>query len=176
MRQRAACVAVAHAGAALATAVVLVAGVARADAIMAPPPDCPPGSHGESSHTDTICSPTDCTTDAECTGPGTGTDAEVCTPALGLCIESRTRAMGGLLPPDMAGRMVTYDVASTSCSTPADCPAGTTCVIASRCARRTALAFARHALGCRASSGRGGALLPLLAALAVAVRGLWRRA
>lgn len=138
---------------ALVVLACLAPAVVRADAIMGPPEDCPRGSRGESSHTDTICAPSTCVVDADCDS-GTGTDALVCTADVGLCIESRTRMPGGLMPLGVEVTPVTYDVASTGCTTDADCTAGTHCVVASRCAQRTATEFVRHTLGCSAHRGR----------------------
>jgi hypothetical protein len=157
---------------ALVVLVLFVPGLASADAIMGPPEDCPRGSRGESSHTDTICAPSTCVVDGDC-GGGTGTDALVCAANVGLCIESRTRMPGGLRPPGVEATPVTYDVASTSCSTDADCAAGTHCVVASRCAQRTATEFVRHTLGCTAQRGGTGMRVVVVAIATATVGTLW---
>lgn len=133
-----------------------VPSAANADAIDAPPDDCPRGSTGTSSHTDTYCMPSSCTASANCTAPSDiGTERElVCTPSVGLCIETRTAMPGGRFPDGVVPSPITYDVAHGACTTDADCTTPAHCVVMSRCTPRTATEFVTRALGC--SVGRPG--------------------
>ena len=158
-----------------ACALAAAGGVAHADAIEGPPEDCPAGSTGTSSHTDTYCMPSSCPDDAFCTAPSDrGTERELfCTANVGLCIESRTAMPGGRFPDGVAPTPITYEVARAACTTDADCTAPAHCVVTSRCTPRTALQFVSGAFGCaatRAGSPRSSPTAGLaLASAAVAV-------
>ena len=133
----------------LVSSVVAVSGgIAHADAIDSPPEDCPRGSTGTSSHTDTYCMPSSCIASTDCTPPSDiGTERElVCSPSVGLCLETRTAIPGGRFPDDIVPGPISYDVAHGACTTDTDCVAPAHCVVMSRCTRRTATEFVTRAL------------------------------
>lgn len=139
-------------------ALAATSNAARADAVMPPPDDCARGSTGTTSHTDTYCMPSACTTSIDCNAPSDlGTERELaCTPSVGLCIETRSAIPGGRFPAGIVPGRVSYDVAHGACTTDADCAAPAHCVATSRCTARTTTEFVTRALGCTAP--RAGAL------------------
>jgi hypothetical protein len=71
----------------LVTTAMATSGAARADEVMPPPQNCPPGAQGESSHQGEWCQPHRCTGEAQCR-PG-----QVCREA-GLCVQVTTQTRG----------------------------------------------------------------------------------
>lgn len=144
--------------AALALALVSSPRPASGDAVPPAPADCPVGSSGTTSHTDTYCMPSSCTASTDCTPPsGVGTPGELfCTPNLGLCLETRTAIPGGRPLPGPPPGPISYDVAHGPCATDADCAAPARCVVMSRCAPAPAPAAVVEWLGCSSSPHRSG--------------------
>lgn len=94
---------------------------ARADAIDFPPDDCPRGSVPQASHAGPYCQPAVCASNSDCSGDPWARCAE-----LGVCIESRTGY-------SRSGPF-TIDAVVAGCDSERDCPAGSRCEIAPRCA------------------------------------------
>ena len=107
---------------------LLLVGIARADAVDDPPTDCPNGSEGTTSHSGTWCEPTECSQDADCPTAG-----KPCVPEVGLCVVVTENVPCGGLQPDSAEPCTfTRREATGTCATSADCSEGT-CEVASRC-------------------------------------------
>ncbi len=90
----------------------------RADAVGPPPPDCPPGSWGQTTHYGPHCAPYSCTTDSQCKKD------HKCLPH-GLCISERTHT-------HQRGDTHVVEVHG-SCATGQACPEGSECRKGSYC-------------------------------------------
>lgn len=108
---------------------------ARADAVMPPPADCPPGAAGATSHNGPWCSPTTCSTDADCAGVGAQFDARaparVCVEQA-LCVEAREeKSQSGWSHGQPFARTFAHGVCSAEvpCAAPAKCEAAKRCVV-----------------------------------------------
>ena len=95
---------------ALVVAAALTTGVARADVLVPPPKDCPPGTFASSCHGPGLCFPLVCQTDAHC---GAG---KACLPYQ-LCIK-KVNCGGGYSPKYI-------DTAHFACPGGASCKSGT---------------------------------------------------
>jgi hypothetical protein len=117
---------------------------ALADAIGPPPPKCPRGSAGVSSHEGEWCEPTTCATDLDCP------DAR-CTLGVGLCVTRQTVPCGGLWNPANGPCTVELAEAHGSCKQQSDCKTGT-CELARRClpTMNPIRALSRSDCGCSA--------------------------
>lgn len=146
-------------GAAIATVVLLGEAPARADAIGAPPEDCPAGSVGQSSHSGEWCAATSCASDTDCANYGWSSDPPrhyVCRQTE-LCVRDETYTPSQRLapvpgrPPPTATRTIGVGACGSECVAPA------TCTNTKRCVEESAVAGAGRALGLGAarSSGSG---------------------
>lgn len=152
-------------GAALLS-LTLAAGPARADAVAAPPTNCPDWTTGMSCHGGVYCQPTTCKTSADCTG------GQTCE-AQSFCVGQITCG-GGVSIGD--GGVVTASEPNVGevCATAAECGNGATCTPMSLCVTPSAAS----GCSCEAAGGGGGPLALSMLALVAGGAGAvarWRR-
>jgi MYXO-CTERM domain-containing protein len=148
--------------------------VVAADAI-APPPECPPGAHGVSSHDGQWCTPTTCAADADCSRWGASEqDPLVCRPA-GLCVATESRSPGGRMPADAPREPYQVQIARAACERDADCADGARCELASRCLTPTFPELVGTRSGCACGVAAGPTPGPLAGLGLVLFALAWRR-
>lgn len=167
---------------AICSILLVIPASARADAVAAPPDDCPVGALGETSHAGTWCAPTTCTSDATCEAQHGGWGGEVrtlvCRPA-GLCVRSEQYDPGGLRAEGEVVRL-TRTVVEGACGGDADCTGSARCEVTPRCVSPSLPELVAHRAGCGCaiaprSRSVAGVLLLLAAGLGLGARARRRR-
>lgn len=125
----------------LAAITLLLSPAVRADAVLPPPEDCPPGSIGQSSHNGPFCSVTTCSTDADCEGKCSWRDRDRgrrlrCEDSVPLCIEQREFSNWRRPQNSQTKNIVPVAVGSCdgsrACASPAVCETTKRCVFQDR--------------------------------------------